>query len=66
MSDYRCYICGAERQRVDVTQFDNPESQYMPGLWPPGDHTHAVAPPTPSELLAGADEALAAIIESWK
>jgi len=66
MSDYRCYICGAEPELIDVTQLGDPEPRCMPGAWPPADHTHAVAPPTPSELQAGGDDALAAIVESWQ
>jgi hypothetical protein len=68
VSGYRCYICGVQPQLVDVTQLGDPEPRYMPGAWPPGDHTHshALAMPTPYELSADGDSALAAIVESWQ
>jgi hypothetical protein len=68
VNNHRCYICGAKPQLIDVTQLGDPEPQYMPGHWPPGDHTHALnppAPPTPSDLQAQGDAALAQVRAQW-
>lgn len=47
----RCWQCGAEPELVvETTTFGDPERTYAAGRWPPGDHEHAIAPPTPGEL----------------
>jgi hypothetical protein len=62
----RCWQCGAEPLEVfDVTTLGDAEPRYMPGRWPPGDHEHAVTPPTPAEIAAAGDAALARIVEEW-
>lgn len=66
MTEYRCWQCGAEPLGlVDVTTFGVAEPRYLPNGWPPGDHEHAVTPPTPGELARAGDAALARILATW-
>jgi hypothetical protein len=59
----RCWQCGIEPYGVhEVTTLSDREPQYLPGRWPPGDHEHAVQPPSPSELLDRGDRAVARIM----
>jgi hypothetical protein len=61
-----CWQCGVEPlESIEVTRMGEREPSYVPGRWPPGDHEHAVNPPTPSELLAAGDRAVARILEEW-
>lgn len=66
MSQLRCWQCGVEPTKAaDVRTISDPGPVLIPAGWPPGDHEHAVHPPTPSELQAGGDRALARIVEEW-
>lgn len=52
MTELTCWQCGVEPLYVvEVTTYGDPEPVYMIGRWPPGDHAHAVSPPTPQELV---------------
>jgi hypothetical protein len=63
----RCWQCGAEPTGLaEVTAYGDLEPRYIPTGWPPGDHPHAVDPPTPAELQAGGYAALAQILDSWR
>ncbi len=63
MSDItRCWWCGAEADMYEVTRFCDPEPVYVPGDWdrPSLDgHEHAITPPTPGQLAAQGDAAIA-------
>lgn len=55
----RCWLCGAEpRQIFEVTGLGDRMPRFLPGMWPPGDHEHAVEPPTPGQLEQAGHEAL--------
>lgn len=58
----RCWQCGAEPALVETTCLGDTQPSYVPGRWPPGDHEHEVAPPSPGELLARGDRAAARIL----
>lgn len=59
----RCWQCGVEPYEVyETTTFSDPQPTYAAGRWPPGDHEHAVTPPSPSELLERGDRAAARIL----
>jgi hypothetical protein len=60
----RCWQCGVEPLEVhDITTFgDLPDRKYLPSRWPPGDHEHAVQPPTPGELAEQGDRVAARIM----
>lgn len=59
----RCWQCGVEPLNViNTTGLGDPEPTYMPGYWPPGDHQHAVQPPTPGELAEQGDRVAARIL----
>lgn len=62
----RCWQCGVEPLgAIEVTTFGEAQPRYVADLWPPGDHEHAGNPPTPSELLARGDAALARVLAEW-
>jgi hypothetical protein len=66
VTEIRCWQCGAEPTGlVEVTTLCEAEPRYMPSGWPEGDHEHAANPPTPAELQAGGDAALARILAEW-
>jgi hypothetical protein len=66
VSDLRCWQCGVEPIGLaDVRTYGDPGPVLIPTGWPAGDHEHAVTPPTPIELQAGGDRALARIMEEW-
>lgn len=52
MDEMRCWICGVEPVKVDVTALREPQSRWLYGRWPDGDHKHAARPPSPDELVA--------------
>lgn len=53
-----CSQCGVEPTGlVEVTQMEDDEPRYFPTGWPPGDHEHAIDPPSPSDLLDAGDRA---------
>lgn len=59
----RCWQCGVEPLDVhEIATLSDPQPTYIAGRWPDGDHQHAVAPPTPSELADQGDHAVARIL----
>lgn len=55
----RCWQCGVKPAAVvEVTTFGDPEPTYMATSWPPGDHEHGAAPPSPESLKRAADALL--------
>ncbi|MFD6565371.1 hypothetical protein [Micromonospora profundi] len=53
MTDPRCWLCGVEPDDViEDHRLGQAEPQQTP-VWPTGgDHTHALTPPTPQQLVA--------------
>lgn len=62
----RCWQCGVEPLDViEVTTLSQAKPEYVPGRWPPGDHPHALRPPTPQELVDDGHQRLRRILEDW-
>lgn len=63
----RCWQCGVEPLgTVDVSTLgEGPGTHLIPTGWPPGDHEHAVFPPTPGALLAVGAEAFDRVMKEW-
>jgi hypothetical protein len=63
----KCWQCGVEPfETFDIRTFGDPDAVYIAGSWPPAtDHEHAERPPTPAELAAGGDAALARVLTEW-
>ena len=57
----RCWQCGVEPELVEVTTLTDAQPRYVPGRWPPGDHVHAVTPPTPGQLEQAGHDTLSRI-----
>ena len=65
MTGLRCWQCGAEPLEVlEVSRLGRAQPEYLPGRWPPGDHTHAVDKPTPEQLVAEGHAILRRILEA--
>jgi hypothetical protein len=61
-----CWQCGVEPTGLaEVSRLGDAEPRYLPTGWPPADHPHAFDPPSPSELLAAGDAALARVLAEW-
>jgi hypothetical protein len=55
----KCWMCGEEPLGTfEITMLSEAQPRYIPGRWPPGDHEHAVDPPTPGQLEQAGHEAL--------
>lgn len=55
----KCWQCGVEPLEThEVTTLTDAQPRHIPGRWPPGDHEHAVDPPTPGQLEQAGHEAL--------
>lgn len=71
MSDFRCWLCGAEAEAIDVSTWGDVAQgrrAYIPGAWdePPTDgHEHATQPPTPGQLLAAGARAFDRLMSIW-
>jgi hypothetical protein len=62
----RCWQCGVEPDdTVEITTFGEDEPRLLPASWPPGDHPHAVNPPTPQQLREAGHAAMARILNIW-
>lgn len=59
----RCWWCGAEP--VDVLELHafGSDTTIRRPTWTPGDHRHALIPPTPEELVADGHRVLRRILE---
>lgn len=63
MTEMRCWWCGIEPADViEYQQLCQPEPQLIP-VWPAGDHTHAVNPPSSEQLTAAGHHALSRVRE---
>lgn len=65
MADLRCWQCGVEPLDVIESRRLNGTVDVLPGQWPPGDHQHAVEPPTPGQLLAEGAAITDRIMKEW-
>jgi hypothetical protein len=68
MSDYRCWLCGAEAGTIEVTSPTDQCRVYVAGAWPQlavDGHEHAARPPTPGELLADGARAFDRLMRIW-
>jgi hypothetical protein len=55
----KCWMCGVEPTGLaEITALNEVMPRFLPTGWPPGDHEHAVQPPTPGELEQAGHEAL--------
>ena len=62
----KCWQCGvAPTEIADVTTLGATEPAYLPKRWPPGDHEHAIVPPTPGQLLEAGSHAYDRVIDAW-
>lgn len=64
--DLRCWRCGVEPDDyAEITTYGDTDRQFIPTRWPTGDHEHSSVPPSPSQLAADGDRAMARIGALW-
>ncbi|WP_328344834.1 hypothetical protein [Micromonospora sp. NBC_00421] len=66
MTDLRCWQCGVKP--TETAELCTPEAAepiaVLATEWPPGDHPHAVTPPTPDQLTAAGHTTYRRIMEA--
>jgi hypothetical protein len=64
-AELTCWRCGVEP--VDTAEIHSGSGlvRTLPAEWPPGDHAHAVSPPTPDQLANEGRRILDRITQEW-